>query len=154
MIAIIVAMTKDRIIGVDNKLPWDIPEDLKNFKKLTSGNTVIMGRKTFDSIGRPLPNRNNIVVTKSKDDIYGVDIAHDIQEALEKAQSYEKDVFIIGGSSIYRQMLRFADKMFISFIKKKVEGDAYFPEINKDDWQQEERKQFPEFDFVVYRRKN
>jgi len=134
---LIAAMTKKRVIGKDNKLPWHISEDLKNFKRLTSGNTVIMGRKTFDSIGKPLPNRHNIVVSRSVSAIDGVDVCHSFEDAVEKAKSYGKDIFVIGGNSMYGLALPMADKMFISHVKKEYEGDAYFPDWNQDEWEVE-----------------
>ncbi|MBS3136179.1 dihydrofolate reductase [Candidatus Woesearchaeota archaeon] len=150
---IIAAMTKDRVIGKDNKLIWNIPVDLKNFRNITSGNTVIMGRKTFESIGNPLPNRHNIVVSSSMQHVDGIDVCKDIKEALAKAKEYGKEIFIIGGSSIYRQTVPFADKMYISWVKKYYHGDAYFPDFDIVEWEVIEEKNFPEFDFVVYKRR-
>jgi len=150
MIAIIAAMNKDRVIGVDNKLPWNIPEDLKQFRERTSGNTVVMGRKTFDSIGKPLPNRNNVVISRTSPDIYGASVCRDIEEGLKKAQSYGKDVYIIGGATIYKQMMRFADTMFISYVNKKAAGDTYFPEIDESEWKIEKREKFQDFELVKY----
>ena len=150
---IIAAMTKDRVIGKENKLIWNIPVDLKNFRNITSGNTVIMGRKTFESIGNPLPNRHNIVVSSSMQHVDGIDVCKDIKEALAKAKEYGKEIFIIGGSSIYRQTVPFADKMYISWVKKYYHGDAYFPDFDIVEWEVIEEKNFPEFDFVVYKRR-
>ena len=154
MISIIAAMTKKRVIGIKHKLPWNIPEELKNFKRLTSGNTVIMGRKTFESIGRPLPNRNNIVVSRSMQASEGITVCGDLNEAVEKGKSFGKEIFIIGGASIYEQAIEFADKMYLSFVKKDVEGDAYFPEFNQDEWSVEKKEEHPEFELVVFVRKH
>jgi len=151
---IIAAMTKKRVIGKDNKLPWHISEDLKNFKRLTTGNTIIMGRKTYDSIGKPLPNRHNIVVSRTVSSIDGADVCHSFDEAIEKAKSYGKDIFIIGGSSMYTLALPIADKMFISHVKQEVEGDAFFPEYDESDWEVESKEDHEEFELVVYVRKN
>jgi len=153
-IYIIAAMTKNRVIGKDNKLPWHISEDLKNFKRLTTGNTVIMGRKTFDSIGKPLPNRHNVVVSRSVSVIEGVDVCHSFEEAMEKAKSYGKDIFVIGGGSVYALALPIADKMFISHVKKEYDGDTFFPEFNEADWDVESSEDHEEFELVVYVRKN
>jgi dihydrofolate reductase len=154
---IIAAMTKDMVIGKDNKLLWHLPEDLKNFKKLTNGNTVIMGRKTFESIkgylGKPLPNRNNIILTRSMQPEQGVTVATSIEESLEKAKMFGKDAFIIGGSSIYRQFLSLADYMYLSFVKKDYKGDAYFPEFSLSDWKEEKREDKGDFEFVIFKRK-
>ena len=148
-------MTKNRVIGKDNSLPWHIPEDLKNFKRLTEGNTVVMGRKTWQSIPekfRPLPNRNNIVISRNISAIKGAEVCSSLEKALEKAQSYGQEIFIIGGSSIYEQFLPLADKMYISYLKKEYSGDTYFPNFNKEDWEIAEKKDFTEFEFVVYKR--
>ncbi len=154
MISIIAAMTKNRAIGKDNKLPWKLPEDLKNFKKLTTGNTIIMGRKTYESIGKPLPNRNNIVVSSTMQPSNGVQVCKNIQEALEKAKSHGKEIFIIGGAQIYEQTIPIADKLYITHVKQEYEGDAFFPEINQADWQTEKLEENPEFELKLYTRKN
>ncbi len=153
MINIIAAMTKSRVIGKNNKLPWHIPEDLQNFKRITSGNTIIMGRKTYESIGRPLPNRNNIVISRDMPPTQGLEVCRSVQEALEKAKNYGKDIYIVGGSSIYEQTIPIADKMYLSYIKKDYDGDAFFPEFNEADWEIEKREQHEEFELVVYKRK-
>ncbi len=150
MINIIVAMTKDRVIGKRNALPWYIPDDLKNFKKLTSGNTIMMGRKTFESIGKPLPNRNNIVISSSMQPVQGVDVCKDVNEALEKAKSYGKEIFVIGGAQIFEQTMDLVDKMYISHVKKDYEGDVRFPEVDLDGWNIESRQDFPDFVLVIY----
>jgi len=153
MIIIIVGMTKSGLIGKDNALPWRIPEDLQNFKRLTSGNTIVMGRKTYESIGKPLPNRNNIVISRTMPVQDGITVCRTINEGLEKAKEFGKDIFIIGGATIYEQTLSIADKMYISYIKNDYHGDTYFPKFNKEDWVMESRKDYPEFEFIVYRRK-
>ena len=152
-VIIIAAMDPNRVIGKENKLPWDIPEDLQNFKKLTSGNTIVMGKNTFDSIGRPLPNRHNIVLSRSMGPREGIDVCKNIDEALEKGRSYGKDIFVIGGARVYEQMLAIADKLYLSHVKKEYEGDAFFPEFNKDEWEIEKREEHEAFEFVVYKRK-
>lgn len=157
MVTVIAAMTNERVIGKDNSLPWRIPEDMQNFKKLTSGKTVIMGRKTFESIPekfRPLPNRHNVVISSNMPSQEGVDICASIPEALEKAKSYGKEVFIIGGASLYEQTLPLADRMHLSLVKNNYEGDSYFPKFNKDEWVVESKKDFQDFELVTYVKKH
>lgn len=152
-IIIIAAMTKNRVIGKDGKLPWDIPEELNMFRSLTKDSTVMMGRRTYDSIGHPLPKRNNIIVSRSVSAIEGVDVYNNIKDAVTKAKSYGKVIFIIGGSTIYKETIPIADKMFLSYIKKDYDGDTYFPEFNEDDWAIEKKEDHEEFEFVIYKRK-
>jgi len=154
MISIIVAMDKNRVIGKDNKLPWHISDDLKNFKRLTTENTIIMGRKTYESIGKPLPNRNNIVVSTTMQPISGITVCKTIPEAIEIGKTCGKEIFIIGGGQIFKQTIPLADKMYISYIKKEYEGDAYFPEFNENEWNIEQKQDFAEFELVIYVRKN
>src|SRR5574342_17806 len=146
MINIIAAMAKNRVIGKNNKLPWHIADDLKNFKKLTSGSVVIMGRKTFESIGKPLPNRVNIVISSSMPETEGVIVCHDIPAALEKARSYNKEIFIIGGATIYQQTIPWADRMYLSYVKGDYDGDAFFPQYDESQWRVERREDFPDFE--------
>ena len=152
MIGIIAAMTKSRVIGKNNQLPWHLSDDLKNFKKLTVGNTVIMGRKTFESIGRPLPDRNNIVISSSMPPAENIIVAKTVEEALQKAESFSKEIFIIGGASVYAQSLPFADRLYLSFIKKDYDGDVYFPEFDRADWKIENKTDFPDFELVIFAR--
>ncbi len=153
MIAIIVGLTKQKVIGKNNDLPWRISEDLKNFKKHTNDCTVIMGRKTYESIGRPLPNRNNIVISRSMLETEGIDVCSSVEEAIEKAKEYGKDTFVIGGSTIYKQFLPVVDKLYMSWIKEDYEGDTYFPEFNLDEWEPEHKEDFDDFEFIIYKRK-
>ncbi|MBI5388803.1 dihydrofolate reductase [Candidatus Woesearchaeota archaeon] len=154
-ITIIAAMTKDRVIGKNNKLLWHISEDLQNFKEVTTGNTVIMGRKTFDSIGKPLPNRHNIVVSSKMESQEGVEIARDLKEAIHKAEEYGTEIFIIGGAQVYEQALPLADKMVLSYVKGSYDGDAFFPAFDESEWIVEEEKKFNDFVLRIYiRRKN
>lgn len=127
MITLIAACSKNRVIGKDNKLIWHVPGDLKRFKELTSGHTVLMGRKTFESIGKPLPNRRNVILTRDKTFIAdGCLIYNDLKEVLE---FFKNDLFVIGGEEIYRQTIGYADYIDLTFIHKEYEGDAFFPEI-------------------------
>lgn len=155
-INVIVAMTKDRVIGKDGTLPWHLSEDLKLFKAHTTGNIVIMGRKTFDSIGRPLPNRRNIVVSKSireAEKVPGVEYFPDLDHALAAAQEGEGRIFIIGGASIYHQMIEKADRLYISLVEGDFEGDTYFPEIKDDVWKVVKTEPHTGFALKVYERK-
>lgn len=152
MISIIAALTGERVIGKDNKLPWHISDDLRNFKRLTKGNTVIMGRKTYESIGKPLPHRNNVVVSSSLAS-NGIIVCRSLEDALETGRSFGKEIFIIGGANIYAQSLEFADRMYLSYVKKNYEGDTFFPEFNESDWEVVDRQDFPEFELVTYQRK-
>jgi dihydrofolate reductase len=130
-ISLIVAISKNRAIGKDNKLLWYIPEDLKRFRQLTSGHPIIMGRKTFESIGKPLPNRTNIIITRDQNYHQdGAIVVHSLDEALSKAKEIENgEIFIIGGGQIYEQALPLANKLYITVIDTHIEdADTYFPE--------------------------
>jgi dihydrofolate reductase len=150
--SIIVAMTRDRVIGIDGRLPWHISEDLRLFKMLTLGNTVVMGRKTFDSIGKPLPKRANIVVSSRELDAPSVVRCRDFAEALREAEKLGHDVFFIGGASIYRQALPYTDTMHISWVKQQYQGDTSFPELDLAHWAVAERTDYPDFEYVKYTR--
>lgn len=154
MISLIAAMTKKHVIGKDNRLLWSIPEDMQNFRKLTMGNVVIMGRKTFESIGKPLPNRHNIVISRNNMNIDGVEIAKSVDEALKLGKNHHKDIYIIGGQQIYEQFLPFANTMHLSFVKKEHDGDVFFPAFDEKEWQVAEKKEFSDFEFREYKRKN
>lgn len=152
---VIAAMSKNRVIGKDNKLPWDLPEDLKRFKELTLNKTVIMGRKTFDSIGKPLPNRDNIVLSRSNINIDGVQVAASIEKALEFANP-DKDVFIIGGQNIYEQTMELVDYIYLTVVNSTIEGDAYFPEFSMSNFvekEKEENHSNPSFTYYLYQKK-
>ncbi|MBI4726867.1 dihydrofolate reductase [candidate division TA06 bacterium] len=150
---IIVAMTRGRVIGLNGKMPWHIPADLKLFKKLTLGGTVIMGRTTYDSIGKPLPQRNNIIVSATVKELPGATVCPTFEEAVKKAEGFGRDIFFIGGASIYQQALAMADQMHVSWVKQDFEGDTYFPEFDLNRWQETETKEYPEFTHIGYRRK-
>ena len=142
-ITLVAAIASNNVIGKENSLPWNIPEDLKRFKQMTSGHTILMGRKTFDSIGRPLPNRQNIVMTKDKNfEREGIKVINDFDEALELIKKSNEDVFVIGGSKIYELFEPVANSLAITRIFKDFEGDAFFPDINWDLWQIEKEEKF------------
>jgi len=154
-LSLIAAMSLNRVIGKGNQLPRHYSDDLKRFKRLTSGHTIVMGRKTFDSIGRPLPKRKNIVLTRNKEwEHEDVVVYHDIQTYLstEAADSAEEEIFVIGGEQIYSAFLPYVDTVHLTLIKKQVEGDTYFP-IFEDDFVESEREVHDAFDFITYKRK-
>jgi len=135
IISLIVALSKNRAIGVENRLPWHLPEDLKRFRALTRGHPVIMGRKTFESIGRLLPERQNVIVTRQADyRVAGADVVHSLEEALRLARADSGEIFVIGGGEIYRQALQMADRIYLTWVDVDVEGDAFFPEWNTQDF--------------------
>jgi dihydrofolate reductase len=150
---IMVAMTAERVIGRRGHLPWNIPEDLALFRNMTLGHALIMGRRTFDSIGKPLPGRTNIVVSRSMKPVAGVIVCRDFSQAVERAKRLKGKVFFIGGYEIYRQALPVAGRMSVSWIKKDYAGDCRFPDYDHEDWSVEEQRDYPEFVHVVYRRK-
>lgn len=160
-LSIIAAMASNRTIGINNTLPWRIPEDLKRFKALTMGHHMIMGRKTFDSIGKPLPGRTTVIVSRNQAlQIEGCIIAHSLQEALA-ACANDEEIFIVGGAELYAQALPLADTLYLTEIQKDVAGDAHFPEFDKTEWREVAREkryqqtpQSLEFDFVTYWRKH
>jgi dihydrofolate reductase len=149
MIAIIAAVAQNGVIGVANQMPWRIPEDLKRFKALTMGHTLVMGRKTFDSIGRPLPGRKTIVITRDRAWAReGVTVAGTIDEALAMA---EGEVYVAGGGEIYAQTLSRADRLYLTHVEQAYEGDARFPEIGAE-WRAVKRERHEGFEFVDYER--
>ena len=165
-ISIIVAYASNYVIGKDGKLPWHIPADLKYFKGLTYGSPIIMGRKTFDSIGRPLPGRHNIIITRNSE--YQNDdcaVVFDFQAALKEANDYAKkngksEIFIIGGAEVYRQAIDFADKAYITEVHADFDGDAVFNMLDLSNWQEiardyhaNETSDLP-YSYVVLRRIN
>ena len=159
-ISILVAMAANRTIGINNTLPWRCPEDLRHFRALTMGHHIIMGRKTYESIGKPLPGRTTVVVTRNRElEIEGCIIAHSLQEAIG-ACAGDEEVFIVGGAELYAQALPIADVLYITEILAEVQGDAFFPEFDRNQWsaaaREEHRQETPhplEFHFVTYRRK-
>jgi len=162
MISIIVAIGKNNELGKKNALLWNLPADMKHFKETTSGHPVIMGRKTFESIGRPLPNRQNIVITRNKTHIrHGVYVTHSLEEAINLFKNSNEEIFIIGGAEIYKQAMEFADKLYITQIEaENKNADAFFPEINLNKWQKIKSEKYPkdnlnkyDLEFVEYIRK-
>ncbi|HEV7381630.1 MAG TPA: dihydrofolate reductase [Dyadobacter sp.] len=160
--SIIVAVSGNGVIGKDNQLIWRLPDDLKRFKALTLGHPMIMGRKTFESIGKPLPGRTSIVVTRNADFAAdGVIIAHSLQDALTEARKIEEqEVFIIGGGELYKQSLSLADKLYITEVNTVTDGDTFFQITDPTQWdeiertvhQADDRHSFS-FNFVNYSKK-
>jgi dihydrofolate reductase len=152
-IVVIAAVARNRVIGKDNRLLWNIPEDMAHFKSLTSGHTVIMGRKTWESLPprfRPLPGRRNIVISRQADYAApGAEIANSLENALKLA-STAAAVFIIGGEQIYRQAMAVADRLEITEVDLEPEGDAWFPEIAAVDWEKTANTEGNGFAFVTY----
>lgn len=148
IISLIVAMAQNRIIGRNNKLPWYLPEDLKYFKRVTMGKPIIMGRKTFESIGRPLPGRANIVVTRNEDyAAEGIKVVHDLEQAKALCESItmidgQSEAMVIGGAEIYQQALGYADRLYLTEVHADVEGDASFPDFDRSQWQEVGREDF------------
>lgn len=160
MISIIVAMARGRVIGGDNKLLWHISEDLRRFKSITMGCPIIMGRKSYESIGRPLPGRQNIVLSRDENlKIEGCEVVGTIDEAIGLCQK-DKEIFIIGGGQVYAQAMDFADRLYITYVEKEYQGDTFFPEIDPNVWQESSRQDFERgdkfeapFSFVDYTKK-
>jgi dihydrofolate reductase len=145
-ISLIVAATENRVIGRDGQMPWTMPSDLKYFRRITTGKPVIMGRKTFEAIGKPLPNRHNIVVSRQADRAHpGCDVVMSLEAALERAQTVAQasgadEIMILGGGQIYAAALPFADRVYFTRIRVALEGDATFPELNPAQWVLTEQK--------------
>jgi len=153
MVVIISAMSKDRVIGSQNGMPWNVPEEYEQYLSLIKDQTVIMGRTSFEIFGADLTSAHTIVVSHSLTNIEGVEVCPSVETALEKAKSYGKTVFSAGGASIYSQTIPLADRMYLSTIKGEYQGDAYFPEFNKQVWQVEKHEDYPKFEWFVYTRK-
>jgi dihydrofolate reductase len=159
MISSIVAVSDDWGIGKNNELLWHISEDLKRFKRLTTGKTVIMGKKTWESLPkRPLPGRKNIVLTDVPGEkIEGSITAYSIEDALSKCDG-EEEVFVIGGGSIYRQFMTIADRLYITHVHRKAPADVYFPEIDQKVWKVKDKEEYPQtetdppYTYVIYER--
>jgi len=158
VLTLVAAMASNRVIGINNTLPWHLPEDLKHFKAVTLGKPVLMGRKTYDSIGRPLPGRRNIVITRQADwQAAGVEVAHSLEQALEMAADVA-EVCLIGGAELYRQAIAAADCLRLTEIAQSFEGDAHFPAFDAQSWLEESRSEYCSeqglaYAFVDYRRR-
>lgn len=166
VLALIAAVAENGCIGIDNKLPWYLPDDLKYFKAVTSGKPVIMGRSTFESLGRPLPNRTNIVITRNPGYAApeGVRVVHSLEEALRVAEAVahiagNDEVVIIGGAQIYAEALPRVQRLYLTEVKKTVAGDAFFPAWNRAEWRETSSQAHHyeptqvDYRFVVYERR-
>jgi dihydrofolate reductase len=159
-VSLVVAFSTNNVIGRDGALPWHLPDDLRHFKRITMGKPVIMGRKTFESVGRPLPDRHNIVMTRDPDyAAEGCDVVSSVGEALELAGDVE-EVMVIGGAQVYRDFLPRADRIYLTRVQAEVQGDTFFPEFDKDAWRlvssahhaADEKHQYP-FEMMVFERR-
>lgn len=142
MISIVVAMDKNRLIGRNNELPWHLPADLAYFKKVTMGKPIVMGRKTHESIGRPLPGRDNIIITRNSEfNVEGCIIVHTVDDILKLANGTTSELCVIGGSEIFKEVLPYTDRLYITEIDYSFDGDTYFPEIDHTEWELISREQ-------------
>ncbi|MBA9075798.1 dihydrofolate reductase [Rufibacter quisquiliarum] len=162
MIALVVAIAENRAIGKDNQLLWHLPEDLKHFKRLTLGHPMVMGRKTFEAIGKPLPGRTSIVVSRRQDFVLpeGCLKATSLEEALKEALALDEQVMVIGGGQIYAQALPLAEVVYLTLVHESFEGDTFFPELEAAAWEVTEQQEHPAdekhpypFTFFTFRRK-
>ena len=158
-LSLIVAMARNRVIGRDGKLPWHLPADLKRFRALTMGHHILMGRKTWESIGRPLPGRTSIVITRTPGYAApGANVVHSLSEALESARG-GSEVFVIGGAEVYRDALPLADRIYLTELQAEYEGDVLFPAFAAGQWRAGKREHHPAdgdrpaWDFVIYDRR-
>ncbi len=162
MLSIIVAKAKNNVIGKNNELIWHLPEDLKRFKKLTTGHTIIMGRKTFQALGRVLPERKHIIFSQNPDfkvDDPNVEIVHSMLQIQEYIENEEEN-FVIGGAMIYNLLMPYVTKMYVTQIDKEFEGDAFFPKIDEEKWKEVERipgikdeENSLDYEFITYEKK-
>ena len=154
-------MAENRVIGIENQLPWKLPADFKHFKETTLGQTVIMGRKTFESIGKALPDRTNIVITRNKHLFFtGCITVHSLEEAIRKAE-IDKKIFIIGGEEIYKQSMSISDELNLTIVHQSYVGDAYFPKIDLRRWEKVSQEDFqPDeknkiaYSFILYKKRD
>lgn len=150
---IISAMSRDRLIGRGDGLPWNVPDEYNQFLRFVAGQTVILGRRSYPIFGKGLTSAHNVVVSRSVTELPGAVVEPTIEEAISVAVSFGKTVFSAGGSTIYAQTIPLADRMFLSFMKGDFEGDAYFPEFDEGEWIVTQREDHAEFEFVIFDRK-
>lgn len=157
-LSLIVAFAKNNVIGINNTLPWHLPEDLKRFRALTTGHHIIMGRKTYESLGRLLPGRTTVIVTRNKNyKLEGALIAHSLESAVDLCQN-DAEAFVIGGAELYQDGLRLANKLYITEVDLSIEGDAFFPNLDLNLWQETSREAHTSaqgllFSYISYVRK-
>ncbi len=149
-LSLIVAMATNRAIGLNNKMPWHLSADLKKFKQITMGSPILMGRKTYESIGRPLPGRSNIIISRNPDyQQPGCTVFNSIDQAIASCQQYD-EVFIIGGATFYQATLALADKLYLTEINKSFAADTFFPAINKNEWTEVAREDISDDESVDF----
>ena len=146
-------MTRSGIIGKGGGLPWRLPEEMGHFKRTTMGHTLVMGRKTFESIGRPLPGRDTVVVSRTMAERTGFRVCRSLEEGLAEAGCRETDVFVAGGAEVYRQAMPLVDRLLVSYVDGDYEGETVFPEIELETWRVVRRDGYRGFEVVEYRRK-
>ena len=156
--SIIAAIAANNVIGKDNKLPWNIPEDLAHFYKIIYGKPVVMGLKTYESIGGAIKNSQNIVLSRNHSlQLSDCVVVHSVSDVLDLYQDYTKEVMVIGGADIYQQFLPFVDRMYLTFIHKDIDGDVYFPKWQKDEWivtdKRDSKSSLYSYSFVVLQKK-
>ena len=138
-ITIVVAISSNYAIGKNNQLLWHLPNDLKHFKDITAGGTVIMGRKTYDSVGRPLPKRRNIIITRQTIEIAGCEVVNSLDAAIALCED-EAEIFIVGGAEIYRQAMHICNRIYLTIVHHSFDADTFFPEIDYKDWKETTRE--------------
>jgi dihydrofolate reductase len=148
-VVMVAAVADNGVIGLDGDIPWSLPEDLKHFRATTKGNTVVMGRRTYESIGHPLPYRSNVVVTRQPDwSADGVFVAHSVADAVAMAQDFDGDVMVIGGAQVYEAAMPLADTQVLTEVHLSPEGDTHYPEFDRAAWTETKRESRDGFDFV------
>jgi dihydrofolate reductase len=151
-VIIIGAMTRDHVIGSGDGMPWDVPEEYEHFRRLVAGETIVIGRRSYEIFGESLTSAHTVVVSRSSTDLPGAIVVPSIDEALRVAEKFGRTVFSAGGASIYEQTIPRAEAMYLSYIEGKFSGDAYFPAFDERDWTIERREPHERWEFVVYRK--
>jgi len=154
-VTIVAAVARNGVIGVDGGLPWHLPDDLRRFKELTMGHVLVMGRRTYESIGRPLPGRTTVVVTRRPDWSAGADDvirARDVPGALQLGSEIDDEVFVVGGGQVYEEALPLADRLELTFVDAEPEGDTFFPEVDWSQWREVTREEGDDVAYVTYER--
>ncbi len=152
-IILIAALSRDRVIGAGDGMPWRVPDEYRQYLSFIEGQTVIMGRRTFEIFGGDLTSAHTLVVSRSAKEAPGAVVCGSVEGALARARKFERTIFVAGGGSIYRQTLSLADALYLSFIKGKFSGDTFFPEFDLAEWETVRREDHPAFEFVAYRRR-
>ena len=152
-VVMVAAVAENGVIGLAGDIPWSLPADLKHFRATTTGNTVVMGRRTYESIGHPLPYRTNIVVTRQEGwTAAGVFVARGVEEAIAMAQEFDGDIMVIGGAQIYRAAMGYADLQVLTEVHQSPAGDTYYPEFDRELWRETRREPHDGYDFVWWER--